>query len=116
MVTTNIHLQALIQQLKKLSIEQKVKIWKRLATDLERPTRIRRKINVYKIDKYAKEGETIVVPGKVLGTGDLTKKVNVAAFTFSESAVKKISENGKAMSIFDLISKNPKGSKVRILG
>ena len=39
---------------------------------------------------HASDGDVIVVPGKVLGTGDLNRKVTVAAFSFSKSAVEKI--------------------------
>jgi large subunit ribosomal protein L18e len=112
----NTQLMELVQELKKNSIENKVKIWKRLAADLEKPTRKRREVNLYKIDKAAKEDEIIVVPGKVLGTGELTKKVKVAAYNFSESACKKINSKGQVMSIQELIKTNPKGKKVRILG
>lgn len=112
----HIQLQELITELKKNSIANKVKIWKRLAVDLEKPTRIRREVNIYKIEQYAKPNETIVVPGKVLGTGELTKKVTVAAFNFSDSAYQKIKAKGQAISIPDLIKNNPKGKKVRILG
>ena len=106
----------LVKELKKISITNDVKIWKRIAIDLEKPMRRRREINLYKIDKYAKSDEIIVVPGKVLGTGELTKKVNVAAFNFSDSAYKKITEKGQVMSILELMKNNPKGKKVRILG
>ena len=70
----------LISSLKKLSIDRKVKIWKRIAVDLEKPTRIRREVNIYKLDKYCKDNETVIVPGKVLGMGDLTKKINAIVF------------------------------------
>ena len=109
-------LHELIKELKKNSIANDVKIWKRLAVDLERPTRIRREVNLYKLEKYAKANETVVVPGKVLGTGELTKKLSVAAFNFSDSAYAKIKEKGTAMSIMELMKNNPKGKKVRILG
>ena len=112
--TQNIHLKNLIQELKKLSIENSVRVWKRVATDLERPTRIRRKVNIYKIEKTAKEGGTVVVPGVVLGVGELTKKIDIAAYKFSDAAKKKL--GAKAKSIFDVMKKNPKGSKVRIIG
>jgi large subunit ribosomal protein L18e len=91
--------------------------WKRIAEDLRRPTRERRIVNVYKIEKFAQDGETIVVPGKVLSVGDLTKKVNVAALTFSDEAKKKIENaKGKALSIQELLKNNPEGKQVRILG
>lgn len=106
----------LIQELKTLAIKQDVKLWKRIASDLEKPSRQRRVVNIYKIEENAKDGETIIVPGKVLGMGELKRKINVAAITFSEEAEEKINAQGKAMSINDLMKQNPKGSKVRILG
>jgi large subunit ribosomal protein L18e len=104
-------------ELKKASIEQDVAIWKRVAIDLEKPTKQRRIVNLSKIDRYCKDDETIVVPGKVLSMGDLKKKATIAAYNFSGSAMDKIKEaGGKAISIQELLKKNPKGSKVRILG
>ncbi|GAG29486.1 unnamed protein product, partial [marine sediment metagenome] len=43
---TNEHLRKLIAELKKLSIEQNAAIWKRIALELERPTRQRRIVNI----------------------------------------------------------------------
>ena len=106
----------LLQLLKKTAIENDVAIWKRVASDLEAPTRRRRVINVYKLDKFTKDNEIVVVPGKVLGTGELNKKITVAAYTFSEQALQKINAKGKALSIKELVEKNPKGSKIRIMG
>jgi large subunit ribosomal protein L18e len=115
-VQKNQSMMELLQLLKKTAIEQNAPIWKRVATDLEKPTRDRRIINLYKLDKYCKDGEQVIVPGKVLGTGDLTKKLSVAAYSFSEEAHKKISAKGNALSIKELIHKNPKGDKIRIMG
>ncbi|MFH1916820.1 MAG: 50S ribosomal protein L18e [Nanoarchaeota archaeon] len=112
----NPELEKLIADLKTLSATKKSQLWKRIALDLERPTRQRRVVNVYKIDKYALENEVVIVPGKVLGVGELSKKVSVAAFTFSDDARKKISEKGEVMSIPELMAKNPQGKGVRILG
>ncbi len=109
---TNQGIQELIKDLKKVSAENKVGIWKRVAEDLEKPTRERREVNTYKIERYANDGETIVVPGKVLGSGEVKKKVKVAAMSFSQSAKKKV----VTMSIRDLMKENPKGKNVRILG
>ncbi len=106
----------LLQLLKKTAIENKAAVWKRVASDLERPMRKRRLVNVYKIEKYARNNEIVVVPGKVLGTGDLNKKVTVAAYNFSEEAYKKINEKGSAISIKELLEKNPAGKKIRLMG
>ncbi len=113
---TNYQLKLLIAELEKKAADSKVRLWRRLANDLKKPSRQRRIVNIYKIDRYAKEGETIVVPGKVLNVGELTKKVDVAAFCFSEAALEKIEKVGKVMSIKELMETNPEGKKVRILG
>jgi large subunit ribosomal protein L18e len=113
----NNELQGLIGELKKQSAVQKVKLWNRLASDLAGPTRQRRVVNLYKIDKFAKEDETIIVPGKVLGTGEITRKISIAAFTFSGSALDKLKQNKcKVMTINQILTENPKGKKVRIIG
>jgi large subunit ribosomal protein L18e len=106
----------LVSELKKLSIEKKSNIWKRIAEDLEKPTRDKRIINIYKLAKYSKENDTVIVPGKVLGTGELMHKLNVAAFQFSTEAQKKISEKGKCLTIQELMKQNPDGKHVKILG
>src|SRR3989344_1886309 len=114
---TNPVAQQLITELKVVARKEDAPLWARIALDLERPTRNRRAVNVYTIDKYAKEGETVVIPGKVLGTGDLSHKVTVAAFTFSKQAVDKIhGAGGKVLAIHELLKQNPKGSKERVLG
>ncbi len=113
---TNTHLRNLIFELRKQSALQKVALWSRIADDLEKPTRQRREVNIYKINKCTKDGEIVIVPGKVLGTGDLDHKITVAAFRFSESAVQKIKNKAKILTIQELMKSNPKASNVKILG
>ncbi len=113
---TNYQLKSLIEVVKAKALKEKSLFWRRIAEDLEKPSRQRRNVNVYKINKYAQEGETVVVPGKVLGTGDLSRKVEVVAFSFSAEAEKKINEKGKAIKLNELLKNNIKPSKVRILG
>ena len=114
---TNIQLQQLISELKKASIEQDVKIWKRIAQDLEKPSRQRRIVNIARINRVTKEGEQVIVPGKVLGTGTLSHKLTLAAFDLSESAKDQIKKSqGKIMTIAELLKQNPKGKNVRIIG
>jgi large subunit ribosomal protein L18e len=112
----NQHTQALIQTLKRTSIDQQVPLWKRVAEDLEKPTRQRRIVNIFKIDAHAEDGDTVIVPGKVLGEGDLTKKITVVALSFSDEARSKIIKSGKVMTIQELVTSNPKAAKVKILG
>ena len=107
----------LVEELKKLSLEKKAPFWKRIAKELEKPTRNAREVNVYKLDKYAKEGETIFVPGKILGTGEINKKINVIGLKFSNSAIEKLNKSGsKIITIQEAIKKYPDGKKMRIIG
>ncbi len=113
----NNQLMDLITALKTIAIKNKKALWKTVAIELSKPTRNKREVNIYKLEKYAKEGETIIVPGKVLGTGALSKKLTVAALQFSESAKQKIqSTKGEVMSIEELMKKNPHAKGVRIMG
>lgn len=113
---TNEHLRNLIEELNDLSSKENVKIWRRIAQDLGKSIRKKRVVNIYKIDKYTKDDEVAVIPGKVLSLGILNKKIKVAAFQFSNEAKEKINAIGKAITIKELIKENPKGKKVRIIG
>ncbi|MBN1544743.1 50S ribosomal protein L18e [Candidatus Woesearchaeota archaeon] len=114
---TNPHLRSLVAELKKKAIEDSSAFWKRLASDLERPTRNRRAVNLSRINRFTKDNETVVVPGKVLGSGVLDHKVTVVAFAFSEGAVEKLrKQNCAALLISDLMQKNLKPSDIRIIG
>ena len=110
-------LQDLNGELKKRSNEQSVNLWKRVALDLERPTRNRRAVNLSRINRYTKENEVIVVPGKVLGSGNLNHKLTISAYQFSEQAKDKLEKNGsQIVNLLDLSKEKPNGKKIRIIG
>lgn len=97
----------LAELLKKLQMAKKP-FWKSLAYELSKPRRQRAAVNISKLDKYANDISVFVVPGKVLGTGNVTKKYTVAAFSFSGSAKTLIaSAGGKILTINELYSSNP---------
>ena len=92
-------------------------VWKAVAKGLSRPRRMGYEANLYKIEKFANKNDTIIVPGSVLGTGEITKPLTIAALKFSERAGEKIKKaGGSCLSIEELVEKNPKASKVRIIG
>ncbi|MDY6765478.1 MAG: 50S ribosomal protein L18e [Halobacteria archaeon] len=106
----------LIEDLKERAREDDVAVWDEVASRLESPRRTHAEVNLSRIERYAKEDETVVVPGKVLGDGVLSKEVKVAAFDFSSSARRKISRaKGEPVLLEDLIEENPDGSDVRII-
>lgn len=90
--------------------------WRRIAQELSQPRRGRVEVNLSKIDQYAADDATVIVPGKVLGAGALSKKVTIAAFAFSGSARQLIAAaGGRAVSIENLHKSNPDGRGVTIL-
>lgn len=103
--------------LRRLISKMKGRFWKRIAKDLTRPRRIRRTVNLSRISKYSKNGETIMVTGKVLSVGVLEKKINLCALSFSEKALEKIKKSGsKIIEMERLLKDNPKGKGVKIIG
>ena len=106
----------LVKDLRKHSKEKNAPIWSTVANELEKVRKNRREVNLGKINEHTSKGDLVVVPGKVLGSGNLDHKVTVAAFKFSDSAKRKVESVGKSMSIHELFEKNPKGSGVKIMG
>ena len=113
---TNPILKQLIENLKKKSIEKQSNFLKDIAEKLNKPRRQRIEVNLAHIERYAKKNETIIIPGVVLGYGELTKPITISAWKFSKSAVQKIEKSkSKAISIEELVNKNPRGTNVKIL-
>jgi large subunit ribosomal protein L18e len=115
--STNPELIKLVDFLKKQSRENKAEIWRDIAERLAKPRRKYVAVNLSRLNRYTQKSETVVVPGKVLATGEIDHSVTIAAFDFSDKAKEKIDAvNGKCLSIYDLIEKNPRGSNVKIIG
>ncbi|MBI5051442.1 50S ribosomal protein L18e [Candidatus Micrarchaeota archaeon] len=91
-------------------------LWKKVAYELNKPRRKRVEVNISKLDVYSKDGSTILVPGKILGSGTTSKKLEVAAFSYSLLAKQLIeAKGGKLHSIEDLLKSNPEGKNVIII-
>ncbi len=96
----------------------KRRIWKDVSKRITKPKKNKVEINLYKINNKTKNGDLIIVPGKILGMGSLDHTVIIACLKASKSA-KKIVENSstesKIISIEELLEKNPSGSNVKII-
>lgn len=115
--TMNPELIELIRFLKKQSRENKAEIWRDIAQRLAKPRRERVTVNLSRLNRYTQKRETVVIPGKVLGTGEINHPITVTAFAFSEKAKEKImAAKGKYLSFSELVKKKPKGSNVKIIG
>ncbi len=114
---TNPVLVSLIHELKKQANLNDAPIWKDIALRLEKPSRNWPVVNLDRISKYTDEKETALIPGKVLSDGVLTKKISIAAWSFSKKAQEKIKKaGGRYMTIEELMKNNPDGKNIRILG
>ncbi len=96
---------ALIRDLrKKGAADKKHNFWKVLSKRLAKPRRQRPAVNLSKISRYAKKTELVVVPGKVLASGEIKGSYTIAALNFSEVAEAKITKaGGRALTLRDLM-------------
>ena len=115
MSKTNPRLSSLIADLKSAARNSGGAVWGDVAERLQKPRRTHAEVNLGRIERYAQEEETVVVPGKVLGSGVLQKDITVAAVDFSGTAETKIDQVGEAVSLEQAIENNPEGSHVRVI-
>ncbi len=114
--TTNKVLFDTIRDLKKLSNSTGSSVYRAVAAKLAAPESQRPEVNLDKIEKYSQDKEVVIVPGKVLANGILTKKVTIVGFKASDSAIAKIEKAGaKFVEIREYISKKH-DAKMKILG
>lgn len=90
-------------------------IWSDVAEALKKANRKQTEVTLSHVLRNTEDGETVVVPGKVMGTGRFDKDVTVAAFDFTRSALESINEAGETKYIDELVEENPDGSNVKIV-
>ena len=106
----------LINLLERSARVNEARIWLRVADLMRRPRRRRVEVNLGEIDRQTEGGDTVVVPGVVLGKGRIDKSVRIGALKFSGSARRKIADlGGRALKIEEIVADNPKGTDVKIL-
>ncbi|HEY9399833.1 MAG TPA: 50S ribosomal protein L18e [Nitrososphaeraceae archaeon] len=97
--------------------KNKVPIWKAVIKQLSRSRSNRREVNIGQLAHVTKDKEVVVVPGKILGSGEISHKLTLWCFTISEVATRKILDaGGKILPLDSLIKKYPDGKGVRIIG
>jgi large subunit ribosomal protein L18e len=116
MSKTSPRLSGLVADLTSAAREDDADVWADVAARLEAPRSTHAEVNLSRIERYARTDETVVVPGKVLGSGALTKDVSVAAVDFSSTAETKIEQaDGEAIDLATAVERNPEGSDVRVI-
>ena len=113
---TNPRLTKLVENLRNKGYKDSVNLWVDISKRLCRPTRKMPEVNLWKLDMHTKDGDVVVVPGKVLGDGNLGHKITVSALKFTKKAYNEIIKNGgDAITIEELVERNPQGKNVIIM-
>ncbi|MGQ0638955.1 MAG: 50S ribosomal protein L18e [Nitrososphaerota archaeon] len=106
-----------VKELKGASKKNKAPLWSRLAELALKPSSARRTINLSQINRFTKDSDVVVVPGKVLGTGNMSHKITLCSFSISNSGAQKVlGSGGKILSFAELIKSHPTGKGVTIIG
>ena len=107
----------LANDLKKASTINEAAIWSKLAEFATKPSSARRTLNINRLNELTKDNDSVVFPGKILGTGNISHKITLSCFSISNSAASKIFDaGGKVVSFANMIEQNPKGKGVVMLG
>ena len=107
----------MVKDLKRASSKNDAAIWSKIAKFALKPSSARRSVNLYKINKVTQENDVVVVPGKILGTGNISHKVTLCSFSISNSAAQKVIDSGgKVIKFSEMIEKFPTGKGVKIIG
>jgi len=107
----------MVKHLRGASKKNNAPIWLKLAELALKPSRSRRVINLGQLDKFVNDNDIVVVPGKVLGTGNISHKITLCSFSISATGAKKVTQSGgKLVDFTHLIKNHPTGKGVKIIG
>ena len=107
----------MVKDLKQASKKNEAAIWSKLADLALKPSSTKCTVNLTRINKITKENDVLFVPGKVLGTGNMSHKITLSSFSISTTAANKIIQSGgNIITYSDMIKKFPTGKGVIIFG
>ncbi len=86
--------------------------YKRAYNLLSVPSRKRKAVTLYKLDRYTKDGDNVIVPAKLLSTGKLSHKLNITVLECSSKAEAAIKASGsRIIDVKDMV----KNGKVHLI-
>ncbi|MCS6768865.1 MAG: 50S ribosomal protein L18e [Candidatus Caldarchaeum sp.] len=89
----------------------------RLINESRRSRRMQREVSLSQLQRNAEDRDVVFVPGKVLGNGVLTKKLTVGAFSFSRTAISKITATGgRPLLLEDFLKEFGDARGVKLIG
>ena len=113
---TKHEIEKIIRELKKASKNSGQPVWAALADDLDKSKRSRIAVNLSRINRLTEDGDTVLVPGKVLASGKLRHAITIAAYDFSDSAKEKILQaNGTTKTYNELILESTNLKNIKLI-
>src|SRR3989344_4115236 len=78
--------------------------------------RKRLELNLDEIDGQTKDNDLVIIPGIVLGKGNIKKKIKISAMKYTESAKEKLKESKIEFNLIEEeIKSNPEGKGIKVL-
>jgi large subunit ribosomal protein L18e len=103
-------------ELRKAARRHEAPIWAAVAERLARARHSVPPVNVGDLERLASAKETIIVPGKLLSHGEISKPLTIAAYRWSGTAAAKVAKaGGRTITIHELLHNQPDGAGVRII-
>lgn len=99
-----------------LRLAMKNASWVPIAKVLASSTKRYVSVNLSDIDSKTSAGDTVLIPGRVLSSGDITKKVRICSLGISSSAREKLKKTkSEYVSIAKEIQANPKAQGIKVI-
>jgi len=115
-IPTNPELVSTINFLKLKGRQTQTPLWSAVARYLGKSRRSRITLNLGEVSRHVSDGAVLVVPGKVLSSGEPARMLTIAAFKFTPETMTKVEKaGGRCIPIQKLVEENPNGNGVRLL-
>ena len=99
-----------------IRLAKKNEKWLDVASILTSPRRKRIEFNLSEIENQKDIKETLIVPGKILGQGEVSRRMKIATLAISGSAKEKLKSSGsEVILLVEEIKKNPEARGIKIL-
>ncbi|MFH1257209.1 MAG: 50S ribosomal protein L18e [Candidatus Diapherotrites archaeon] len=108
----------LVVAFEKKGKKEKQAIWLRVSKMVNAPRRKRAEVSLWRIEGLAKKakGKTLVVAGKVIGSGALGEKMSIAALEFSSGAKKAIEDaKGKTIDLAQYVTEKVNAAELKLV-
>jgi large subunit ribosomal protein L18e len=99
-----------------MALVRKTVGWAKYSRMLSMPAKLHVSVNLSEIDKITSVGDTVLVPGRVLSNGEITRRIRICSFGISASAREKLKKTkSEWVTIAQEIKANPKAEGLKIV-